>query len=228
MLEQIIKIGKSDKIKVYKPSECNYCNKSGDLIFCNAFVEKYYSDYVLCVSYKCQVCQQIIICKYHLDNYGCFNLSDYGILPPYEILGGSGVTKEFTQEINELNPSFVKIFNDSYKAEQLGLNEVVGLGYRRAFEFLIIDYALSIESDDDEKSNIKEIPLSNVIKSYFPDGQVKDLLLRAAWIGNDFAHYESKHPDIQVNQLKELLLLSVSKIDEEIRTRKYIENIEKK
>ena len=227
MLEQIIKLNKSNSVSVYKPSECNYCNKGVDLIFCDAFIAEFYSESILCVSYKCPVCQQIIICKYNLSTLGYSNMFNSPI-PPFETLGGAGVSKVFSNEINELSPSFVKIFNDAYRAEQIGLTEVVGLGYRRAFEFLIKDYAISKENDDAKKENIKKMQLSQVINIYFPDGEIKKLITRATWIGNDFAHYETKHSDINLEDLKQLILLSVSRIDESIKTKKFIEKIASK
>lgn len=228
MLKQTIKLNKvNDNVIVFKPSECSCCNKGVDLILCNAFIEDCSSSSVLCVSFKCPVCQNIIICKYIL-NIDIYNHVIPRSMYPFEILGGKGLNKEFSNEINELSPAFVKIFNDAYRAEQIGLIEVVGLGYRRAFEFLIKDYAINQEITEVNKESIKRMQLSQVINNYFPDGEIKSLLTRATWIGNDFAHYETKHSDIKLEDLKELLLLSVSRIDETLKTKKYIEKIKSK
>ena len=227
MLEQVIKLNKNNSVSVYKPSECNYCNKGVDLIFCNAFITEFYSESILCVSYKCPVCQQIIICKYILSTLGYNNMPNSPI-PYFEILGGEGISQDFSNEINVLSQSFVKIYNDAYREEQIGLTEVVGLGYRRAFEFLIKDYAMSQETDEAKKEIIKKMKLLQVVNKYFPDGEIKELITRATWIGNDFAHYETKHSDINLEDLKQLILLSVSRIDESLKIKKYIENVERK
>lgn len=108
------------------------------------------------------------------------------------------------------------------------MTEVVGLGYRKAFEFLIKDYAIGKENDEAKKENIKKMQLSQVANTYFPDGEVKDLLVRAAWIGNDFSHYESRHFNIRLEDLKQLVLISVSKIDESLKIKKFIERIVRK
>lgn len=227
MLEQKIKINNKYTISVYKPSKCNYCNEGIDLIYCKSFIVDYYSEKILCVLYKCPICQQLIICKYNFQ-LGLYDTMPSGAILPFETLGGAGVSQEFSNEINELSPSFVKIFNDAYRAEQAGLAEVVGLGYRRAFEFLIKDYAIYKENDEAKKENIKKMQLSQVVDTYFPDGEIKDLLVRAAWIGNDFSHYESRHFNMKLEDLKQLVLISVSKIDESIKTKKFIERIERK
>ena len=226
-LEQIIKISKDNNVNVYKPSECNYCNKGIDLIYCKSFIADFYSEKILCVLYKCPICQQLIICKYNLQLELCDTMLS-GPIHPFETLGGVEISQKFSNAINELCPSFVKIFNDAYRVEQVGLTEVVGLGYRRAFEFLIKDYAIGKENDEAKKENIKKMQLSQVVNTYFPDGEVKDLLVRAAWIGNDFSHYESRHLNIKLEDLRQLVLISASKIDESIKTRKFIERIDRK
>lgn len=224
MLKQEINI-ENNILWVNKPSVCSYCNKGVSLTLCNEFIIDFYNDKVLCVSYQCPICQQIIVCKYNYCN------SDYSFrvpLLPFETLGGEGISQEFSNEINKLSPNFVKIYNDAYRAEQIGLTEVVGLGYRRAFEFLIKDYAMCQEIDKTKKESIKEMKLSQVVSNYFPDGETKELLTRATWIGNDFAHYETKHVDIKLEDLNQLLLLSVQRIDQSVKAKKYIEIIERK
>lgn len=70
--------------------------------------------------------------------------------------------------------------------------------------------------------------LSQVVNTYFPNGKIKELITRATWIGNDFAHYETKHSDINLEDLKQLILLSASRIDESLKIKKYIEKVERK
>lgn len=49
--------------------------------------------------------------------------------------------KEFDSEIQEISPSFVKIYNQALAAEELNLSEIAGMGYRKSLEFLIKDFA---------------------------------------------------------------------------------------
>ena len=44
--------------------------------------------------------------------------------------------------------------------------------------------------------------LSQVVNEYSPDEETKELLTRTAWLGNDFTHYENKHEDFNVSDLK--------------------------
>lgn len=221
MIKQTIKIRKQE-MTIYKPDTCRYCNKGIELIMLNSFTTTYYEDTVLCVSFKCPSCQQIIICKYFIEQCGILSSTTN---VPFEILGGHGICEHFSNEINEVSPMFEKIFNDAFKAQQNGLNEIVGLGYRRAFEFLVKDFAISKTTDESKRDNIKKQSLSNIINNYFPNGSVKELLNSTSWIGNDFAHYNHTHPDIELEDLKELIKLSVLKIEEELKIKKYVTKI---
>ena len=66
------------------------------------------------------------------------------------------------------------------------------------------------------------------VEKYAPDDTTKQLLLRATWIGNDYAHYETKHEEINLNDLKSLINLSVEAIEKDIKVKNYIANIEHK
>ena len=56
--------------------------------------------------------------------------------------------------------------------------------------------------------------------------QAIDILIPGAtWIGNDYAHYESKHIDIDLVDLKQLIELSVREIESEIKKKNYIAKI---
>lgn len=69
--------------------------------------------------------------------------------------------------------------------------------------------------------------LTECIRKYSPTEDTKELLLRASWIGNDFAHYESKHEDLDINDLKQLILLSAGSIIQYIKRRDYSLKIKK-
>ena len=49
---------------------------------------------------------------------------------------------QFDENIKKLSSNFCEIFNQAYVAELMKLNEIAGIGYRKALEFLIKDYKL--------------------------------------------------------------------------------------
>ena len=109
----------------------------------------------------------------------------------------------FDNKIITLSPQFDKIYNQALAAETNGLDEIAGLGYRKALEFLIKDYAIHIRPD--EESTIKAKPIAQCINSYIDNEAIKTLAERSAWIGNDEAHYIRKKDDRDVSDMKSFI-----------------------
>lgn len=109
----------------------------------------------------------------------------------------------FDDNILSLSPQFDKIYNQALAAESSQLDEIAGLGYRKALEFLIKDFAIHEAPTDEEK--IKTTPLSQCIKNYITNDSIKTLSERSAWIGNDEAHYVRKQEDRDVSDMKSFI-----------------------
>ncbi|MGE9882091.1 hypothetical protein [Blautia obeum] len=106
----------------------------------------------------------------------------------------------FDDGILNLSPQFCKIYNQALAAESSMLDEIAGLGYRKALEFLIKDYA--IHEHPDEADAIKSKPLAQCIKNYISNDAIITLAERSAWIGNDEAHYIRKQENRDVSDMK--------------------------
>lgn len=117
------------------------------------------------------------------------------------------VAQVFDKHINNLSPSFVKIYNQALAAESRSLDEIAGLGYRKSLEFLIKDFAIAEHPDDEGK--IKSMMLSPCIKNYIDDHRIKTLAEKSAWIGNDEAHYVRKQEDRDVSDMKNFITATV-------------------
>jgi hypothetical protein len=126
---------------------------------------------------------------------------------------------EFSEEINEVSPSFVKIYNQCLVAEVNELDQITGIGFRKALEFLVKDFATMEKPDLSEQ--ISKNFLGSVIKDYIDDGNIKTCAERAAWLGNDEAHYIRKWGDKDIKDLKVLVKLTLNWIENVILTRKY-------
>lgn len=221
MIKAKIKINGSNII-VSKPHNCTYCYKGIDPIIVNKFKYSFYDVYKIVITFKCPCCEQIFFAKYQIN----YILPEHRqCLYPFEIIGGHKMSQDFDECLKVVSPNFIKIFNDAYIAEQSGCTSIVGIAYRRAFEFLIKDYAIKYNSNDAEV--IKKMNLTECIRKYSPTEDTKELLLRASWIENDFAHYESKHEDLDINDLKQLILLSAGSIIQDIKRRDYSLKIKK-
>ena len=111
--------------------------------------------------------------------------------------------RSFTETISKISPSFCTIYNQSLSAEQDGLKEICGVGYRKAIEFLIKDYLIS--KSPDQTDSIKKKSLSNCIKDDIVNDNIKAMAKRAAWLGNDETHYLRKWEGKELNDLKKLI-----------------------
>jgi hypothetical protein len=118
-----------------------------------------------------------------------------------------------------LSPNFCEIFTQASEAEMRGLDQVAGVGYRKALEFLIKDYCISKHPDHEAK--IKTTALGPCIDTYVKDENIKDCAKLATWLGNDETHYVRKWDDKDINDLKALISLTSSWIETGIRTDAY-------
>lgn len=115
---------------------------------------------------------------------------------------------------------FVEIYNDARAAEGQGLAQLVGIGLRKAVEFLIKDF--SVHQHPDQTDRIKSMMLGPCINEYVTDQNVKDCAKRAAWLGNDETHYIRKWEDKDITDLKLLVRLTTNWVDNVLLTQKYV------
>jgi hypothetical protein len=159
-------------------------------------------------------------CKQHfvlsLENSNIFTKVNPNALPQ---------TKEFSEIISSISTQFAEIYNEAYHAEQMKLDQICGVGYRKALEFLIKDYLISRESDERIKDNIRKKFLSNCIQENVQNENIKNVAKRAVWLGNDETHYTRIWADKDVNNLKQLIELTVRWIENEIETERVLQEM---
>lgn len=130
----------------------------------------------------------------------------------------------FAEHISVISESFVRIYKEAYTAENLGLEDSAGTSYRKAFEFLIKDYAL-LKSGDEHKEKIVIMTANQVINTYFQNPILKDISKRALWLGNDAVHYFRKWDNKSIEDLKKVIQISLHYIEMEYLANKYIEEM---
>lgn len=121
--------------------------------------------------------------------------------------------------ISEISGKFVEIYNQAYQAELSGLDLICGAGYRKAFEYLIKDYASKDRSDDAEKIN--NMSVSSIIEKYMNDPQLKEMAKRAIWLGNDETHVVRKWEEKDLKNLRELIDITVVSIKRSEKIKSY-------
>ncbi|MBB1429622.1 DUF4145 domain-containing protein [Pseudoalteromonas sp. SG43-4] len=130
-----------------------------------------------------------------------------------------------SREIINTSESFEKIFIQASEAESRQLDELAGIGYRKALEYLIKDYCISIKPEKEE--DIKSNQLSRVINNYVTDENLKNCANRAVWLGNDETHYIRKWENHDLKDLKILIQLTCTWIQSSILTKKYMDEMDR-
>lgn len=124
----------------------------------------------------------------------------------------SGTATKFDEKIEKLSPKYVEVYLQAEQAEQLGLGELVGCGYRRALEFLVKDFLVNhkFRDDSEEQEKIKNpsFPLSKAVEKLDAPGIIESARA-ASWLGNDKTHYTEKHNAI-VEELKRFIDIVVA------------------
>jgi len=126
--------------------------------------------------------------------------------------------------VGEISRDFLSIYREAVEAKERGLAQIAGPGYRKAFEFLIKDYAKS-KSQPEEFENIEKLQASPVVSNYISDSRVQAVAKRALWLGNDETHYLRKWGDRDITDLVTLTKLAIEWIDIERQSAAYIEEM---
>jgi hypothetical protein len=197
----------------YFPQECPVCNNSQYPKLLNAFISTRKTNEIqlsfLCTHPKCE---NLFIAHYNKNNI----LNEYNV-GKTEPKHPSKV--KISEPIENISPQFVNILNQSLIAEGLELDQLTGIGLRKALEFLIKDFA--IHNEPKKIDAIKKIPLSKCIDNYIKDPKIKNCAKLATWLGNDETHYVRKWEDKDITDLKILIKLTTNWIENYLLTEKY-------
>ncbi|WP_283580344.1 hypothetical protein [Ligilactobacillus aviarius] len=133
---------------------------------------------------------------------------------------------EVPKNICELSSRFFKVYTQALQAEKLNLNELVGMGLRKALEFLAKDFAIKLNPDNTEK--IEKMPLSQVINNELSNSleDISILLKNATWLGNDETHYIKKFPDKDISDMKRYISAAIKLIDSKLEVIKLKEEMQ--
>lgn len=190
-------------VKIEYPEYCPHCGKSisPERIHVSGSEDSYSSGNArFVVTFRCSrsTCKKYFAVEYIFTSISeLCSIAKYSYRPPIKV--------KLPENIEKVSPVFVEIYSQATVAESEALNQIAGVGYRKAAEFLIKDYAISKNKDDEEK--IKAIMLGQVIADYLNDfPKIQALAKSVAWIGNDETHYVRRHDDKDIQDLKKFIL----------------------
>jgi hypothetical protein len=129
-----------------------------------------------------------------------------------------GVT--YSQTIRDISSNFIDIYEQAEQAENIGLKDICGVGYRKALEFLIKDYI--IKNDPSLKQTVEKKLLATCINNHIQNQRIVDIAKRAVWLGNDETHYIRKWEGMDITHMKQLIALTVHWIETEELTTQMI------
>jgi hypothetical protein len=195
------------------PDTCPVCNHSVSPYYILIYEKNVNVFEILCGCPRNQ-CGSLFFAVY----YGsAFQISDVFLSHTYPM---SKQRKEFDSDVYELSSDFVTIYNQALHAESEGLDLICGVGYRKSLEYLLKDFIISEFPDEAEK--VKGIhSIQRCINDYIDNPDIKEMAERAAWLGNDETHYIRKWADKDIQDLKNLIDLTVYFIGMKIKARKY-------
>ena len=168
--------------------------------------------------------QAVFRCAYR--HCRVFFICSYGPRPSAELLGVRPLKSPeslFSEAIAKLSPMFISIFGQAAEAKHLQLAQIAGPGFRKAFEFLVKDYAKSLQpskSDEIEKSFS-----GKVVADYIPDARVQAVAKRCLWLGNDETHYLRKWMDRDIEDFVNLIKLTTHWIEMEELSKTYVQEM---
>ncbi len=194
------------------PDECPRCHANIDPPYLTGFLASNDAGYQAVFRCTRDVCQGLFIGRYRVDpGTGYYNLHDLAPKSPAKVSYG--------EEITVLSPTFVKIMNQVEAADSHQLDQLVGIGLRKALEFLVKDFAIG--EHPTAKAGIEGIMLGPCISKYITDANVQFCASRATWLGNDETHYVRKWTNMDISNLRDLIRLAVMWIEANLLTKKY-------
>ncbi len=127
-----------------------------------------------------------------------------------EISASDNSFKSLKRELDAVSPMkhysnrFVKIYEQTLRAEKSLLDELVGMGYRKSLEFLIKDYIVKKQGITPKKL-IHDMRITLCIEKYIEDVHIQILSKRITWLGNDHTHYTRIWKNKNIEDIKNLL-----------------------
>lgn len=225
---------RNKEILVNVPEQCPLCESiMSPIVFPNAVIsdtpiEKTWPGNFLVFQVafitRCTKCKRLYtnVFEIYKDNYNNLNISKN----VYHQTKMPNIDINFSENIQALSPMFIKTYTQAIQAEKLNLNELSGMGFRKALEFLTKDFAIKLTPDNTEK--IEKMPLSQVINNELSNSleDISILLKNATWLGNDETHYIKKFPDKDISDMKRYISAAIKLIDSKLEVIKLKEEMQ--
>lgn len=171
--------------------------------------------------YQCPYCHRGFVVIHHLERKS-IEMSEkfFYIEASQSVYPIATPNLTIDHEIHKISPRFYETYNQCLMAKASGLNELYGMGYRKALEYLVKDFAISENSK--EKKKIESMSLHSCIETYFKNSDAKTALTAAKWLGNNETHYVNDNDEGDIVLLENLIQDTLDYIRREFRNKKAI------
>jgi hypothetical protein len=205
----------SRTVIVHFPHKCPICHRLIDVgAYANSLRGASLELGFVCTNPECR---RLFIASYRID--GSYSATLIGTTPGTPDLEG------LSDVVRALSPTFVDIYREALTAQSQGMIQIAGPGFRKAFEFLVKDYAKSLVTDEKAHEQINSTPAGTVVSTHIHDPRIQAVAKRALWLGNDETHYIRRWTDHDIDDLLTLIRLSIAWIEIERLSKSYVDEM---
>jgi hypothetical protein len=130
---------------------------------------------------------------------------------------------EIPEHVRSLSLRFNEVYSQALAADSFRLQELTGVGLRKALEILVKDYAISRQPE--ERVRIETQPLGQCIQEFFDHEYLRECARRATWLGNDETHYRRVWSNYDIEDMKHLIELTLNWLNYVLMSEKYISSM---
>lgn len=227
-----------------KPELCPHCSKHIDPIFLSSFFV--HSPYIediedadingtAIASYQCPSCKMLfaeylknvretpeeMIQNKRLFSHISKDSRTHPIVFSWKSFSTSPRTEinlNIPEGVETISKRFIKIYQQSAQAENDNLDEIAGMGYRKAIEILLTDFLLAFPPNDNVKpewvKNPKTTAANKIAK--IENNRIRTTAKAISWIGNDESHYTRVNEEKDIQEMKKFIKLLLTLIEQEI------------
>lgn len=195
--------GNGFEFSLPKPMVCPYCDAyedgtKGDYHLFSVGNDRYYG----IIAYTCTCCRKKYVVVYSMDVSA--KKAQYVTTLPQ-------ITMVYQNErLDALSHQFIDMYNQALRAEQIGDIELAAIGFRKALECLVKDYA--INELQEEKEVVAEKSLHKAIGDYL-DSSLASTADVVRILGNDYAHYERRYEQHDFDILKSYMEIFIHLVE---------------
>lgn len=212
-----------DSFPVEDPRMCMHCRNTGSQVKVELTVVTGVNKICDAVGvYACSLCKETTV--HFFENKKFYFKSDDGRNTyPKILVSKSTFPRDYynvdipTNIQTDFN-RFSTIFQEAQTAEESGLSELAGMGYRKSIEFLVTDFLIKYPTTEDLTEEWLTSPRTTLKQKVdkLPNERLIKTGTAISYIGNDETHYSQQNPEYNIHDMKLFIKLLIKEVESEI------------